>query len=131
MELSLQAYQASRQLLIARERQLSHHHNELREYSSFNFSTSNTLNLSLINPYVAYTTKEQHAVDLIKALERKEVDSLWSKSSASSKVQGVESTVWLGMPFTSSKSIMENSDLFRLIRSFPKGSLLHCHLDAM
>lgn len=34
MEASLQAYQASRTLLIAKERQLSHHHNELREYTN-------------------------------------------------------------------------------------------------
>lgn len=90
-----------------------------------------------MNPltYIAYTTREQHAVDLIKVLEKSEVESLWakkSKSSASSKVlEGVESTIWLGMPYTSSKAIIETSTVFQLIRSLPKGALLHCHLDAM
>lgn len=88
------------------------------------------MNLYLTTSFLllAYTTKETLAINLIKALEASEVDSLWRESST---VVGVEEKVWLGMPFTSSKPRMEHSILFKLLKEMPKAALLHCHLDAM
>lgn len=69
-------------------------------------------------------------VSRIRDAEKKTIwnAALEEKLASSGEVQG---PVFPGMMFSLAKGLMEEGELWRILRRMPKGGLLHAHLDAM
>jgi len=47
------------------------------------------------------------------------------------KIEDEDGDVFPGMCFTLAKERMESTMLWKIVKKFPKGALLHAHLEAM
>ncbi|KAI0858155.1 adenosine deaminase-related growth factor [Xylaria cubensis] len=106
----LQKYLEGREALIAQE-------NKQRSDASFR------LNLSPI---------AQRACAIVQRIRDEEKNTVWTPQLEDALAQKSENiTVHPGMMFSLSKTRMESTKLWRIVRRMPKGALLHAHLDAM
>ncbi|KAF2470990.1 Metallo-dependent hydrolase [Lindgomyces ingoldianus] len=70
------------------------------------------------------------ACSIVDQIRFEEQQTLWTKEYEDSLVsQHVD--VFPGMMFSLAKDRMEKSKLWQIIKRMPKGTLLHCHLEAM
>jgi adenosine deaminase CECR1 len=70
------------------------------------------------------------ACAIVDQIRFEEQQTLWTKEFEDSLVdQNID--VYTGMMFSLAKDRMEKSKLWKIIRRMPKGTLLHCHLEAM
>ncbi|KAI5821426.1 hypothetical protein BZA77DRAFT_299537 [Pyronema omphalodes] len=99
----LAEYEASRAALIAEEQALRHDHAFRQRLSP--------------------VAKQASAI--ISKIRAKEAASVWAK------VEEQEGDVFPGMCFTLAKERMERTELWKIVKKFPKGALLHAHLEAM
>ncbi|KAI5781924.1 hypothetical protein EDC01DRAFT_752086 [Geopyxis carbonaria] len=65
------------------------------------------------------------AAAIVSRIRAHEAEHVWKK------VGEQEGDVFPGMSFTLAKERMEGTMLWRIVRRFPKGALLHAHLEAM
>src|SRR5687767_5283583 len=70
------------------------------------------------------------ACSIVDQIRFEEQQTLWTKDFEDSLVsENVD--VFPGMMFSLAKKRMEKSKLWKIVRRMPKGTLLHCHLEAM
>ncbi|KAJ4863760.1 adenosine/AMP deaminase domain-containing protein [Trichoderma breve] len=67
-------------------------------------------------------------VDRIRAHEQATV---WTPSVEEQLAQETKQSIFPGMMFMMAKDRMEKTNLWKIVRRMPKGSLLHAHMDAM
>lgn len=65
------------------------------------------------------------AAAIVSKIRKYEAENTWTK------VEEDEGDVFPGMCFTLAKERMERSVLWKVVGRFPKGALLHAHLEAM
>ncbi|ORY57311.1 adenosine/AMP deaminase [Pseudomassariella vexata] len=74
----------------------------------------------------------QKACDIVSRIRDEEKSSIWTPQLEDSLARTAENmTVYPGMMFSLSKSRMESTKLWKIVRQMPKGALLHAHADAM
>lgn len=72
----------------------------------------------------------QEACSIVSQIRFEEQQSLWTKEYEDSLLtEHVD--VFPGMMFSLAKERMEKSKLWQIVKKMPKGTLLHCHLEAM
>ncbi len=72
----------------------------------------------------------QEACAIVSQIRFEEQQTLWTKEYEDSLLnQHVD--VFPGMMFSLAKERMEKSRLWQIVKKMPKGTLLHCHLEAM
>ncbi|GAW21067.1 hypothetical protein ANO14919_105800 [Xylariales sp. No.14919] len=109
-DLFLRKYLEGREALIAQE-------NKQRSDASFRE------NLSPI---------ARRACAIVERIRDEEKRTVWTPQLEDSLAQQAENiTVHPGMMFSLSKTRMESTKLWRIVRRMPKGALLHAHMDAM
>jgi adenosine deaminase CECR1 len=69
------------------------------------------------------------ACAIVDQIRFEEQQTLWTREYEDSLSQGGD--VFPGMMFSLAKDRMEQSKLWQIVRRMPKGTLLHCHLEAM
>ncbi|KAF2751336.1 Metallo-dependent hydrolase [Sporormia fimetaria CBS 119925] len=70
------------------------------------------------------------ACAIVDQIRFEEQQTLWTREFEDSLVDE-HTDVFPGMMFSLAKTRMEKSKLWKIIRRMPKGTLLHCHLEAM
>jgi adenosine deaminase CECR1 len=70
------------------------------------------------------------ACSIVDQIRFEEQQTLWTKDFEDSLVSK-HTDVFPGMMFSLAKERMEKSKLWKIVRRMPKGTLLHCHLEAM
>ncbi|KAA8910272.1 hypothetical protein FN846DRAFT_554281 [Sphaerosporella brunnea] len=103
LEKELARYEAERAALIEKEKSLRHDY---------------TFRQRL-------TPTAKKAAAIVSKIRVHEAEKVWTK------VEEEEGDVFPGMCFTLAKERMENSILWKIVKQFPKGALLHAHLEAM
>ncbi|KAI1178598.1 adenosine deaminase-related growth factor [Nemania sp. FL0916] len=77
----------------------------------------------------------QRACAIVAQIRAEEQQTVWTPaledSLAQQQPEGKNITVYPGMMFSLSKTRMEATRLWKIVRRMPKGALLHAHLDAM
>lgn len=103
LRLALEEHSAARTALIQKERARGHHNLARRSY------ILQPLSHPLGSPisHIALTSKEERAIAAVAKLREEELHSVW---------RDPETANWLGMPFTSSKEHINQSQLFNLIK---------------
>ncbi|KAH7086513.1 hypothetical protein FB567DRAFT_528122 [Paraphoma chrysanthemicola] len=72
----------------------------------------------------------QEACAIVSQIRFQEQQTLWTKEYEDSLLtEHVD--VFPGMMFSLAKDRMEKSKLWQIVKKMPKGTLLHCHLEAM
>jgi len=72
----------------------------------------------------------QEACAIVSQIRFEEQQTLWTKEYEDSLLtEHVD--VFPGMMFSLAKDRMEKSKLWQIVKKMPKGTLLHCHLEAM
>ncbi|KAH4602220.1 hypothetical protein HBH82_163950 [Parastagonospora nodorum] len=72
----------------------------------------------------------QEACAIVSQIRFEEQQTLWTKEYEDSLLtEHVD--VFPGMMFSLAKERMEKSKLWKIVQKMPKGTLLHCHLEAM
>jgi adenosine deaminase CECR1 len=72
----------------------------------------------------------QEACAIVSQIRFEEQQTLWTKEYEDSLLtEHVD--VFPGMMFSLAKERMEKSKLWQIVKKMPKGTLLHCHLEAM
>jgi adenosine deaminase CECR1 len=72
----------------------------------------------------------QEACAIVSQIRFQEQQTLWTKEYEDSLLtEHVD--VFPGMMFSLAKERMEKSKLWQIVKKMPKGTLLHCHLEAM
>jgi len=72
----------------------------------------------------------REACAIVDQIRFEEQQTLWTRDYEDSLVDR-EIDVYPGMMFSLAKERMEKSKLWKIVRKMPKGSLLHCHFEAM
>lgn len=103
LDVEIAEYEAQREALIAEEKKLRHDY-------AFRQRLSPTA---------------KRAAAIVARIRTHEAETVWKKAGDE------EGDVFPGMCFTLAKSRMERSMLWRIVKAFPKGALLHAHLEAM
>ena len=67
----------------------------------------------------------KRAAAIVAKIRAHEAEAVWSKAG------DVDGDVFPGMCFTLAKERMEATMLWKIVKKFPKGALLHAHLEAM
>ncbi|KZS88375.1 adenosine deaminase-related growth [Sistotremastrum niveocremeum HHB9708] len=67
---------------------------------------------------------EELAEQNIRALRKKEIDNVWKAE------HDAIPHVFPGMEFLTARGLIEKSEIFQLLKTMPKGALLHAHIDA-
>ncbi|KAI1327337.1 adenosine deaminase-related growth factor [Xylariaceae sp. FL0255] len=75
----------------------------------------------------------QHACAIVERIKEEEKRTVWTPQLEDdlATTEASNITVHPGMMFTLSKSRMESTKLWKIVRRMPKGALLHAHMDAM
>lgn len=72
----------------------------------------------------------QEAASIVSQIRFEEQQTLWTREYEDSLLtQHVD--VFPGMMFSLAKERMEKSKLWQIVKMMPKGTLLHCHIEAM
>ena len=72
----------------------------------------------------------QEAAAIVSQIRFEEQQTLWTREYEDSLLtQHVD--VYPGMMFSLAKDRMEKSKLWKIVKKMPKGTLLHCHIEAM
>jgi adenosine deaminase CECR1 len=74
------------------------------------------------------TAKE--ACEIVSKIRAEEQRTIWTREYEDSLSQSHPGDIYPGMMFSLAKGRMEGTKLWNIIRKMPKGTLLHCHLDA-
>lgn len=69
--------------------------------------------------------RARKAADIVRNLRAHEASTVWKKASEDA------GDVFPGMSFTLAKDRMEKTKLWNIVQHFPKGALLHAHMEAM
>lgn len=72
----------------------------------------------------------QEACAIVSQIRFEEQQTLWTKEYEDSLLTD-HADVFPGMMFSLAKERMEKSKLWQIVKKMPKGTLLHCHLEAM
>lgn len=72
----------------------------------------------------------QEACSIVSQIRFQEQQTLWSKEYEDSLLTDYVD-VFPGMMFSLAKDRIERSKLWQIVKKMPKGTLLHCHLEAM
>lgn len=72
----------------------------------------------------------QEACAIVSQIRFEEQQTLWTKEYEDSLLTD-HVDVFPGMMFSLAKERMEKSKLWQIVKRMPKGTLLHCHLEAM
>ncbi|EFQ93002.1 hypothetical protein CFE70_010690 [Pyrenophora teres f. teres 0-1] len=72
----------------------------------------------------------QEACAIVSQIRFEEQQTLWTKEYEDSLLTDYVD-VFPGMMFSLAKDRMEKSKLWKIVKKMPKGTLLHCHLEAM
>ncbi|EDU47388.1 adenosine deaminase family protein [Pyrenophora tritici-repentis Pt-1C-BFP] len=72
----------------------------------------------------------QEACAIVSQIRFEEQQTLWTKEYEDSLLTD-HVDVFPGMMFSLAKDRMEKSKLWQIVKKMPKGTLLHCHLEAM
>ena len=70
------------------------------------------------------------ACTIVDKVRREEHATLWTNEFEDSLAER-RGDIYPGMMFSLAKDRMERSTLWKIVRGMPKGTLLHCHLEAM
>lgn len=121
LEAEIAEYNSARNALIAREKVLRHG-------SYLPVQGGSTANQPSIADYdfrqrLSPTAKQAAAI--VARVRTCEAEKVWKKAGDE------EGDVFPGMCFTLAKERMETSALWKIVKKFPKGALLHAHLEAM
>lgn len=73
----------------------------------------------------------REASAIVSAIRFEEQQTLWNAKYEENLAAETDVEVHPGMMFTLAKERMESSKLWKIIKKMPKGTLLHCHLQAM
>jgi adenosine deaminase CECR1 len=73
----------------------------------------------------------QEACAIVSQIRFQEQQTLWTKEYEDSLTSENHVDVFPGMMFSLAKQRMEKSKLWQIVKKMPKGTLLHCHLEAM
>ncbi|KAB8338956.1 hypothetical protein FH972_021896 [Carpinus fangiana] len=73
----------------------------------------------------------QEACAIVNQIRFAEQQTLWTTSFEDSLAHETRQDLYPGMMFTLAKERIESSKLWQIVRKMPKGTLLHCHLEAM
>lgn len=77
------------------------------------------------------TPMAAEASAIVSGIRFEEQNTLWNREYEDNLSKQEDYEVYPGMMFTLAKERMESSKLWKIVKKMPKGSLLHCHLDAM
>ncbi|KAF4997066.1 hypothetical protein FGRMN_4113 [Fusarium graminum] len=73
----------------------------------------------------------KRASDIVDRIRDQENDSIWTPQVEEDLAQAGNECIFPGMMFMLAKDRMEKTNLWKIVRRLPKGSLLHAHMDAM
>ncbi|GAB7364600.1 hypothetical protein MBLNU230_g5405t1 [Neophaeotheca triangularis] len=73
----------------------------------------------------------REAAAIVSAIRFEEQQTIWNAKFEDNLAAESEVEVHPGMMFTLARERMENSKLWKIVKKMPKGTLLHCHLQAM
>jgi adenosine deaminase CECR1 len=125
LQAEIAKYEAERAALIEKEKSLRHGLSPLpppvsrrRDNALITASTDHAFRQRL-------TPTAKKAAAIVSNIRVHEAKNVWTK------VEDEEGDVFPGMCFTLAKERMENSMLWKIVKQFPKGALLHAHLEAM
>ncbi|KAK5678473.1 hypothetical protein LTS10_008917 [Elasticomyces elasticus] len=71
------------------------------------------------------------AAAIVSAIRFEEQQTLWNREYEDNLAKEESIEVHPGMMFSLARTRMESSKLWQIIKKMPKGTLLHCHLEAM
>jgi adenosine deaminase CECR1 len=72
----------------------------------------------------------REACAIVSAIRFEEQQTLWTKDYENSLASDSKD-IYPGMMFTLARPKIEQSKLWKIVKKMPKGTLLHCHLEAM
>ncbi|KAM0340113.1 hypothetical protein ACHAPU_010687 [Fusarium lateritium] len=73
----------------------------------------------------------KRASDIVDRIRDQENDSIWTPQVEEDLAQAGNECIFPGMMFMLAKDRMEKTNLWKIVRRLPKGTLLHAHMDAM
>jgi adenosine deaminase CECR1 len=122
LEVEIAKYEAERAALIEKEKSLRHGISLLAPCHRVTERLTTTTDYAF-RQRLSPTAKKAAAI--VSKIRVHEAEKVWTKAGDE------DGDLFPGMCFTLAKERMENSMLWKIVKQFPKGALLHAHLEAM